>query len=269
VCLHPVGGSALLWRGVAPQLSRHGRVLALDGIGFGLTPRAGRSAGIDRAQHTLARFLRATGSHPAVLVGHSMGSAVALLQAVRDPPSVRALILTSALLPPSFAGRSDRQALAYYLGRRIRMRARAGLRSLTRPPTLERFISDSLCGAAADPATIDPTLIHDSIALARFAGARETAASFAEAARSSFRVVVRGRAFREQLDSVECPVLLLHGTLDRTIPLPFAERVARDHPGWRFQPFPGLGHMLQLEGPTAWVAAVHAWLEAESGSAIV
>jgi pimeloyl-ACP methyl ester carboxylesterase len=246
---------------VAPALARTGRVLAIDQVGFGQTPRAGRPAGLAQGQQLLSRFLRATHARPAVLIGHSMGSIVALQQAAREPGSVRALVLTSALLPPSREGASDRLALGSFLARRAAMRARAVARALRAPPTLERTLERSIRGGAADPASIDASLIRDSLALARAAGARETASSFAQAARSTFGMVMRGRELRELLDRVRCPVLLLHGGRDRTIPLAFAERVARDHQEWDLEVFPDLGHMLQLEDPLRVAATVERWLE--------
>jgi pimeloyl-ACP methyl ester carboxylesterase len=261
VCLHAVGGAALHWRAVAPRLARHGHVLAIDQIGFGETPRAGRSAGVEQAQQVLARLLRATGAEPAVLIGHSMGSAVAVLQAVRDPRSVRALVLTSALLPPSYPGMSDRASLARFLAHRAGLRARGVRRALEGRPTIERVVGEGLRGAAADPGAIDETLIRDSIELARAAGLRETMSSFAQAARSTFGIVARAREFRHTLDRIECPVLLVHGGRDRTVPLSFAERAARDHPGWQLEVFPELGHVLQLEDPARWAVAVERWLD--------
>jgi pimeloyl-ACP methyl ester carboxylesterase len=62
------------------------------------------------------------------------------------------------------------------------------------------------------------------------------------------------------LDQVQCPVLVLHGGRDRTIPLGFARRAVLDHPTWRLEVFPQLGHMLQLEDPTGWADAVERWL---------
>ena len=41
VCVHGLGGSLLNWAGVAPGLARHGRVVALDLAGFGLTAPEG------------------------------------------------------------------------------------------------------------------------------------------------------------------------------------------------------------------------------------
>jgi pimeloyl-ACP methyl ester carboxylesterase len=260
VCLHGVGGSALQWDAVAPRLARHGRVLALDHVGHGRTPRAGRSAAIGPAQQLLARVLRAEQALPAVLVGHSLGAALAVLEATRDPAAVRALVLTSPLLPPSRPGLSDRAALVRYVAGRAGQRARAARRSLGERPSLARTIERGLRGAAADPATIDAALVRESLALAQAVGARETARSFAEAARSAFATVARGRDLRSALDRIACPVLLVHGELDRTVPLAFAERVARDHREWTFAVLPGLGHVPQLEAPDRWADAVEPWL---------
>lgn len=260
VCLHGVGGSALHWQAVAPRLAHHGRVLALDQAGHGRTPRAGRSAAIEPAQQVLARVLRAEHARPAVLVGHSMGAAVAVLEAVREPRAVRALVLTSPLLPPSWPGLSERASLTRYLRLRAAMRARAAASALQVRPSLARAVERGLRGAAADPASIDDGLVAGSIAQVRGAGARETGRAFTEAARSAFATVARGSSFRALLDRIACPVLLVHGALDRTVPLSFAGRVAADHPGWELAVLPGLGHVPQLEDPARWCAVVEPWL---------
>src|SRR6266540_5052334 len=69
VCVHGLGGSLLNWALVAPGLSTRGRVLALDLAGFGLSPAAGRSAGVRSSWRLLGGFLRALELPPVVLVG--------------------------------------------------------------------------------------------------------------------------------------------------------------------------------------------------------
>lgn len=44
--LHGLGGSYLNWLPAAPELAKHARVLAVDLVGFGRTPLAGRSVGV-------------------------------------------------------------------------------------------------------------------------------------------------------------------------------------------------------------------------------
>ena len=97
--MHGLGGSHLNWMGVAPGLARTGRVLALDLIGFGFTPRAGRSSSMSSNRHMLSRFIATMTERPVVLVGNSMGAALSLLQNAYEPTTADGLVLTSPALP--------------------------------------------------------------------------------------------------------------------------------------------------------------------------
>ena len=89
ILIHGAGGSHLSW---PPQLRRlhHQRVFAPD------LPAHGKSEGI--GQHTIEdyvydvlEFMCEIGIYSAILVGHSMGGAVALSAAMRFPDRVTAL----------------------------------------------------------------------------------------------------------------------------------------------------------------------------------
>src|SRR5262249_37385946 len=80
VCVHGLGGSHLNWMGVAPGLAHTGRVLALDLMGFGFPPRAGRSSSLSSNRSMLSRFIQEMAEPPVILVGNSMGAALSLLQ---------------------------------------------------------------------------------------------------------------------------------------------------------------------------------------------
>src|ERR1700730_14265697 len=83
VLVHGIGGSHINWIAVGPALAERFHVLAVDMIGFGLTPLAGRRADIPTQQAYLDRFIRAAGGGWATLLGHSMGGLVAMLEAAR------------------------------------------------------------------------------------------------------------------------------------------------------------------------------------------
>src|SRR6266540_5191376 len=85
VCVHGLGGSHLNWAGVAPRLAEHGRVLALDLAGFGLTRTEGRGTGVGSNRSLLDAFLRALHLPPVVLAGNSMGGQISLIQAAHAP----------------------------------------------------------------------------------------------------------------------------------------------------------------------------------------
>ena len=53
---------------------------------------------------------------------------------------------------------------------------------------------------------------------------------------------------------------MLHGTLDRLIPVAAARMVARAHPEWSLVVLPGVGHVPQLEVPQACATEIREWL---------
>jgi pimeloyl-ACP methyl ester carboxylesterase len=55
----------------------------------------GQELGIEPYAEALARYIESSGLHDVILDGHSMGGAVALTLALRHPPWLRALVLTS------------------------------------------------------------------------------------------------------------------------------------------------------------------------------
>lgn len=77
------------------------RVIAFDRPGSGYSTRAADSpAGLAAQAATIARAMRALGATPAVIVGHSLGGAVALAIALDSPDAARALVLLSPLTHP-------------------------------------------------------------------------------------------------------------------------------------------------------------------------
>lgn len=100
VLLHMAGGGSSVWDPVARLLGRRVRVLAPDFPAHGQSERApvstaaawpGVSAHLAGLAHWTVAFLDAVGVPRAVLVGHSMGGAVALCTALLAPDRVRAV----------------------------------------------------------------------------------------------------------------------------------------------------------------------------------
>ena len=102
---------------------------------------------------------------------------------------------------------------------------------------------------------------HVEVARRRY-GFTEADREFTLAARSvvSAAGYITGRSYRRALNSIRCPVLMLHGTLDRLIPVAAARMVARAHPGWSLIVLPGVGHVPQLEVPQECAAEIRGWL---------
>jgi pimeloyl-ACP methyl ester carboxylesterase len=98
VLVHGAAGSRLDWSAEMRRL--HAGVIAVDLPGHGKSPLPGRSTVTDYAADIVA-LLDALNIPQAVIVGHSMGGAVAQLLALDHPARVRgiALIATGAKLP--------------------------------------------------------------------------------------------------------------------------------------------------------------------------
>lgn len=80
------------------ELEQTNRVIVLDRPGSGNSTRgAGSSAGIAAQAQTIARFIEALGLHKPVIVGHSLGGAIALAIGLNHPRSVGRLALIAPL----------------------------------------------------------------------------------------------------------------------------------------------------------------------------
>jgi len=90
-----------LWGPLADEFSPLHRVIAYDRPGMGHSTRARRDAHTLKSQARIAaRVLAETCSEPAVIVAHSLGSAVALRLALDHPRLVRGLVLIAPASNP-------------------------------------------------------------------------------------------------------------------------------------------------------------------------
>ena len=238
----------------------------MDLIGFGRTPLGPDGAGLEADRVLLAKLLADTG--PAILVGSSFGGGVALLQAAADPASVRGLILVGSMLPTPPEGGDARAVL---LRRRLRQRlhdaadaARAVGDGRLRPDhaSVHAYL---LRGNAHDPAAMDDAIVAASVEAAAGRGRGAALRATLEAGLSSFRLMTAGARFESITDAVACPVLLIHGTSDRTVPISYARAAVRGRPAWELVELDGVGHLPHIEAPDVWLGAATAWTLREFG----
>jgi len=260
VCVHGLGGSAVNWTAIAPLLTGTCRVLAPDLAGHGLTQSLGRGTGVGPNRALLHRFARSVAGGPVILMGNSMGGMISLLEASAAPASVAGLVLLDPALP-IVAARPDpvvTAMFALYLTPGLRRMVQSRRRQA--PAELVTTILRLCC---ADPSRVPADVIarHVEVAVER-AGFPGTEQDFAVAVRSVVRTVgyPHGRAYRRRLGTITCPVLLIHGTEDRLVPVAAAHAAARANPAWSVREFPGVGHVPQLEVPRQTADAVLDWL---------
>jgi 3-oxoadipate enol-lactonase len=114
--LHGFGSSTFTWRKNLDALGRFARVTAMDIKGFGMTekPKDGQYHEAEYARHVLA-VMDALGIKKPVIIGNSMGGAVAQHMALMSPERLKSLVLCAsfAILDP--------------LGRRVLLNMREAL----------------------------------------------------------------------------------------------------------------------------------------------
>lgn len=262
VLVHGLGGSHLNWCLLAPLLTSRLRVTAVDLAGFGLTDPAGRGTAVRDNVGLLDRFLREVVGEPAVLVGNSMGGMISILQAAARPESATGLVLVDPALPLPFGTRPDPLVLSAFLlyavpgvGERVLARARTG-------STARQQVQRLLSLVCADPSVVPEELVAASVELAEHrAGVPGLDAAFLAAARSLVLVNARRASYWSAMRSLRMPVFLMSGERDRLVPVRSARAAAARHPGWRFETFPGVGHVPQLEIPDVVAGRLLDWVD--------
>ena len=248
VCVHGLGGSAVNWSAIAPLLTGRYRLLAPDLAGHGLTQSLGRGTDVAANRALLHRFIRSATARrvnpasPVILMGNSMGGMISILEASAAPSAVAGLILVDPALPfMAVAARPDPLVAGLFalyatpgLGR-VMMGRRRG----QSPETLVTRIL-SLCCADVSRIPADVVTQHVDVARQRAAFA-DTGRDFTAAMRSVMATAgyPRGQAYRQQIRSISCPVLLLHG----------------------------VGHVPQLEAPRDTARVITEWLGSAGRSA--
>ena len=260
VLVHGLGGSHLNWDLLAPHLTPHARVVALDLPGFGRSAPGERRATVPANVAVLERFLAEVVGGPVVLVGNSMGGMISILATEHAGDQVQGVVLLDPAVPgprrrldPMVAG-----VFAVYavpgVGERFLWLRRNRQTPLARALGLLR-----LCGI--DPDTLPPEVIDRSVEMIEQRDDVDGMdRAFLSAARSLLVLLADPRRYRRAMADVRGPVLLLHGDRDRLVPVVAARDVARRHPTWRYVELAGIGHVPQLQVPERVADEILRWL---------
>ena len=240
--LHGIGGGRQAWgdAGSAPgaALAAAGHLtLAVDFPGYGWSPTIEPFdlAGLARSVITLIDQL---GAGPAVLVGHSMGGMVAQEVAATAPDRLAGLVLAST--SPAFGKPGGDWQRGFLQSRFAPLDAGLGMAGL----------AAQLVPAMVAPGTAPPVL---AAAQALMAGVPEATYRSAVTALVSFDR-------RAHLPAIAVPTLVTTGEHDRTAAPEVSRRMAERIPGATCSIVPGAGHLLNLEQPQAFHAALLAHL---------
>lgn len=211
--LHGAGGSHRAWPATLTDQDDR-RVLALDLPGHGLSAPPGRRS-VTHYAEVVEAFIAALRLENLILVGHSLGSAIALTMAHRAVAPVRGLALLGA-------------------GARLPVGETLLAGSLASLEAAADFIVDQ--GFTAAPPELRRAIRADIVAT----GATTTFGDFMACNRFDFRA---------QLPAIGTPTLVIAGELDRLTPVRLARTLAADLPHARLVVLDDAGHFAMLDQP--------------------
>ena len=213
--VHAAGSNAGMWRRQVEAAARDQSVVALD------LPGHGRSSGleglptVDAYAEFVGRFAAALRLRPFVLVGRSMGAAIAMTIAARRPELLQGLVLACAAA--RFAIRDENLAT---------------LRDVVRGRLPQQFTTETFSPATGmelmretwvEQVKTDPRVrLTDLLACQAFDG-------------------------RDLLSRIRTPTLIVAGADDQVTPAALAEELARGIPHARLEVIPAAGHQAPLE----------------------
>jgi pimeloyl-ACP methyl ester carboxylesterase len=241
--LHGQPGGAADWGAVIAGIDGQADILAVDRPGWD-----GRTAARDLAGNADAALagLDARGVERAVVVGHSLGAAVAAWLAATSPDRVTALVLAAPAANLAALYALDRWMAAPVAGDLAAAALLSGLGLALAVAPVRRRIA-----RAGD--------LDEAYLRAAGAAARRPASWRAYAAEQ--RALVRDLPRLEpRLQAIIAPTTIIAGTHDRIIPARATQRLSRQIPGARLQHSAAAGHLLPQRDPGTVVAAILAAL---------
>jgi pimeloyl-ACP methyl ester carboxylesterase len=230
VFLPGLSGTTRYWQGRLGDLEKKYRILLIDPLGFGDSPKPWSRYTVDRHADALYEILK--NEKQFVLIGHSMGTLLSIAYAARHPEQVERLVLLSI---PFF--RDSKEARRFFS---------------SQPVPLGWFFSNMVLAAVI--CMITRRLFGRFMPYFRPDLPREVAADIVKHSwrsfTSSFWEVVCSYDAKKDADALgNLPVLCIHGDQDDTAPLTGALALAAGRPSWQVHILNGVDHQPWLRSP--------------------
>ena len=254
LCVHGAGMSSVVFMDVVRRLPPTRRVIAPDLPGHGQSePLAAGLSGAERLaayRDAIAAVGTSLGVQRAVLLGHSMGGAVALLSALMWPEKVAGLVLlnSAAALPVT-------EELLDLLHRTLPGpgidggQGSAAASETDESPWVDRMPGE-LAELSFSPATAPQ--VRERWQAMLLAATRQTVLDDFAACKS-FDV-------RERLGNLHVPTLLIGGADDLLVPPPQLAATAARIAGAELHIVPGTAHLTHVEQPDGFFALLSEFL---------
>jgi 3-oxoadipate enol-lactonase len=243
VFLHGIGGAARGWRGQLDFFGDRYRAIAWDMPGYGgSTPLPAVS--MATLADALQDFLRQVGATKPILVGHSIGGMIVQQLLTKSPDLPAAVVL--AQTSPAF-GKSDGDWQKEFIGARLGPLDRGETMVSLAPTLVKELVGD------------DPDVGGMQLA-------RDCMAAVPEASYRASMLALLGFDQRSALKNIAVPTLVLAGSKDKNAPAPMMAKMATYIPSATYVELEGAGHLVNLERPAAFNAALDSFLKAHAAA---
>ena len=229
-----------------PALAKRHRVLCVS-----LRRKLSREDTFDRMVDDVVELAAESGSRRLVLLGQSLGGAIAMRFAIRHPDRVVGLALANTLARIGYEHVGLNRALLAPLAMATTRYLPTGFgRILARVwSRLEVWIYDSSPGSAK---VIDYAL---------WTGPRTVPSSVSNARVARLKKI----DLRPQLPSVRTPTLVLKGPRDHYVPPAWSHEIVALVPGAQYEEVSGAGHCSHVSMPGSFNSLLLSWLETVVG----
>jgi 3-oxoadipate enol-lactonase len=239
VFLHGIGGAARAWRGQLDAFSDRYRAIAWDMPGYGGSAPL-QSVNIASLADALQDFLQQIGATKPVIVGHSIGGMIVQQLLAKSPHIASTVVL--AQTSPAF-GKPDGDWQKNFIDARLGPLDRGETLVTLAPALVKELVGD-------DPDVRGMDLARNCMAAVPLATYRAT------------MLALMGFDLRHALKNIAVPTLVLSGSKDNNAPAPMMAKMASYIPAATYIEIEGVGHLVNLERPAAFNAALDRFLKA-------
>ena len=243
VFLHGIGGAARAWHGQLDFFKHRYRTIAWDMPGYGGSAPL-PTVSIAALADALQDFLQQVRAMKPILVGHSIGGMIVQQLLAKHPRIASAIVL--AQTSPAF-GKPDGDWQKAFI--------EARLGPLDRGETLAALAPSLVKGLVGD----DPDIGGMELA-------RECMACVPGATYHATMMSMLGFDQRNALKDIVVPTLLLSGSKDKNAPAPIMAKMAAYIRSAQYVELEGVGHLANLERPSAFNAALESFLKANAAA---
>lgn len=248
--IHGTGATTHSFAGLAPLLAQHFRVIIPDLPGHGFTEKL-NAPDPDTVAKAMAALVTTLGVKPAIILGHSVGAAIAFMLVARGLVAPLAVVaLGGALLPFDGVGK-------VYPGLAKALFVNPFMPAFFSFTTRFQSMPDLLARWTGSRSSREQVAHYERL----FRSPAHTGGALALMAHWDLDTIERSIA------QVKCPVLLLHGERDKTVPPATSHTVARKLASHgvvvQQRGLPGLGHLAHEEAPGVHAQAVIEFAQAQ------